>query len=168
MGRWKPILPFAGSTIIETVVGTALRACARVILVVGHRGPELTALFRGVGGVFVVDNPRWEHGMLSSLQRGAEHVRTRRFFVALGDMPWVGVDAYQALAGAPAADVVFPVFDGIRGHPVLFHERVKDALRAADPREASMRGIAARFSAAEVAWGDRSILRDIDTMEDLG
>ena len=44
MGRWKPVVPFDGRTIIETVVSTALRACSRVVLVTGYRGAELAAL----------------------------------------------------------------------------------------------------------------------------
>ena len=50
MGTWKPVLPFGGSTIIQTVVTAALRARARVILVTGYRaedlGPQVNATRR--------------------------------------------------------------------------------------------------------------------------
>ena len=166
MGAWKPTLPFGDSTIIGTVVAAALRVCARVILVTGYRGNELCALFGADPRVTTVENPDWELGIFSSIQRGATQVRTERFFVALGDMPWIPPRAFAALRDAPAADALFPTFNGQRGHPVLFSARIIPALRASDPAAGSMREIAARFSVAELPWPDETILRDIDTMED--
>ena len=166
MGAWKPTLPFGSANIIGTVVDSALRACARVILVTGYRGGELAALFSGEKRVTVVENPGWELGMFSSIRCGAARVTTERFFVALGDMPWIPSQAYGCLLQGPEADAVFPVFNGRRGHPVLFSRRIIPAVLAADPRSGSMREITAGFSAAELPWEDDSILRDIDTMED--
>jgi len=161
------VLPFGDTTIIEAVVATALRACSRVLLVTGYRAAELAALFRGRSRVTLVENPAWEQGMFSSVRRGVAEVTTTRFFVTLGDMPWIPGAVYEALLGREDADVVFPVHDGRRGHPVLFHERVKAAVTAADPARGSMRGIAASFRVAEVSWHDGSVLRDIDTESDL-
>jgi len=166
MGGWKPVMPFRGSTIVETVVANALGSCARVVLVTGYRGVELAELFRREPRVLAVDNPDWPLGMFSSIQCGIALVRTSRFFVTPGDMPWILPDVYEALLRGAPADVVVPVFDGSRGHPVLFHERVKDDALAADPAAATMREIASRFAVRELAWKDGSILRDIDTMED--
>jgi molybdenum cofactor cytidylyltransferase len=167
MGRWKPLMPFGGRTIIETVVAAALGTCARVLLVTGYRGGELAALFRGQPRVVPVENPGWEHGMFSSVRRGIAEAVTPRFFVTLGDMPWITAAVYDALLRHEHADVVFAAHGGQRGHPVLFHERVKAAVAAADPAHSSMRGIAESFLAAEVEWPDDSVLRDIDTESDL-
>jgi molybdenum cofactor cytidylyltransferase len=167
MGRWKPVLPFGTRTIIETVVMNALRACTRVILVTGYRGAELAVLFRGQARVHVVENSDWPLGMFSSIRQGAEHVRTPRFFIALGDMPWIGAEVYATLLEAPMADFVYPVSDGKRGHPVLCAGRVKDEVRHADPAAGSMREIASRLMVEEVPWRDDTIHHDIDTLEDL-
>ena len=167
MGRWKPVVPFGETTIIEAVVATALRACSRVLLVTGYRAAELAALFQGQPRVILVENREWEQGMFSSVRRGIAEVTTTRFFVTLGDMPWITAAVYEALLGQEAADVVFPLHDGRRGHPVLFHERVKAAVAAADPVRGSMRGIAASFRVSEMSWPDDSVLRDIDTESDL-
>ncbi len=118
MGRWKPLLPFRGGTIVGTVVEAALEACSRVILVTGFRGDELAARFAGTPRVLVVENPDWALGMFSSIRRGAARVESARFFVSLGDMPFVGSAIYRALLEAPEADFVFPVHGGVRGHPV--------------------------------------------------
>ena len=167
MGRWKPILPFRDSTIVQTVVATALRVCSRVVLVTGYRGTELASLFEGDPRVLPVANEAWQQGMFSSIRLGVSRVRTRRFFVTLGDMPWILPEAYAALLENEEADVVFPVHGGMRGHPVLFSERVKDAIAAADPESGSMRAVVESFHVSEVQWPDDSVLRDIDTEADL-
>lgn len=168
MGRWKPLMAFGGSTIIETVVSVALQACPRVVLVTGFRGAELAVLFGGERRIHLVDNPEWELGMFSSTRLGAAHVRTRRFFVTLGDMPWITPEVYRALlSGDDGSEVVFPVHGGRRGHPVLFHERVRTAIDAADPSRGSMRLIAESFVVRELPWPDDSVLKDVDTPADL-
>jgi molybdenum cofactor cytidylyltransferase len=168
MGAWKPTLPFAGGTIVGTVVDTALSVCARVILVIGYRGSELAVLFREEKRVTVVENPGWAIGMLSSIRCGAALISTERFFVALGDMPWITSRVYECLLRGPQADAVFPTFNGTRGHPVLFSRHVIPAVLASDPGSGNMRELTAGFSVAELPWEDDSILRDIDTMEDYG
>lgn len=167
MGRWKPVLPFGDSSIIQTVAASALRACPRVILVTGYRGGELAAIFRGEPRVHPVVNEDWPLGIFGSVRLGVSHAATARFFVTLGDMPWITEAVYQALLGEDEADVVFPVHDGRRGHPVLFHERVKPAIAAANPSRGSMRAIVESFRVREMPWPDASILRDIDTESDL-
>lgn len=166
MGDWKPLLPFRGSTILETAVGTALHACSRVVLVAGYRGGELVARFAAVPRVRVVTNPDWESGMFSSIKVGVAEIGADRFFIALGDMPYLGPEVYEALLEHPPADAVFPVFGGRRGHPVLFRSSVGNLVLAAGPETGGMREIAARGSIGEMAWKDDSVLRDIDTPED--
>ena len=166
MGDWKPALAFGDATIIETVVASALAACSRVILVTGYRGQELGALFHGELRVVPVENPNWPLGMFSSIRCGVAHVRTGRFFVSLGDMPWIRPALYTALLQCPPMDAVFPVFGGRRGHPVLFSQKVKRAVLSADPETGSMKDITSRLAYRELPWGDDSILRDIDTTQD--
>jgi molybdenum cofactor cytidylyltransferase len=167
MGTWKPVLSFGNSTIIRTVVGTALQACAHILLVTGYKGAELASLFQAEPRVVIVAHAGWEQGMFSSIQAGAAQVTTRRFFVTLGDMPWIPASVYRALLHHDEADIVFPEHGGRRGHPVLFHHGVRAAIAAADPREGSMRAIAATFPVREMPWPDDAILRDIDTAADL-
>jgi molybdenum cofactor cytidylyltransferase len=165
MGEWKPLLPFRGSTIIQTVVHVALSACARVLVVIGYRAQELASLLGEQPRVTLVTNPDWEMGMFSSIRVGARLVDTERFFVVLGDMPLIQPQVYDALLQVSAANAVFPVFDGKRGHPVLLDRAVRKAVLAADPRAGSMPGIISRFAVRELAWPDDSVLRDIDTPE---
>lgn len=167
MGRWKPLLPFRGGTILGTVVAAALETCRRVILVTGYRGSELASEFADEPRVVVAEHAGWELGMFSSIRRGAELVETGRFFIALADMPFVEPSVYRALLEAGGADFVFPVHAGARGHPVLAGPRVREAILVADPVTGSMKEIARQLRVAEVPWGDDSVLRDIDTPADL-
>jgi len=168
MGTWKPLLTFGSATIIQTVVARAASACRRVIVVAGYRGDELARLLRGTSGVEVVQNPEWELGVFSSIRRGAAEVGSERFYITLGDMPWIRPEVYAVLEEPPSADAVFPVFGGRRGHPVLVSQSVRQAVLETDPTVPTMRQVLARFAAREVEWTDDSILRDIDTPEDYG
>jgi molybdenum cofactor cytidylyltransferase len=148
-------------------VAAARAAGLPVILVTGFRGEELAAVFAGTPGVTVVHNPAWELGMFSSVRRGVAAAGSGGFFVTPADMPWITADHYARLLGVAGAEVVFPAHGGRRGHPVLFNGAVRNAVLAADPSTGRMREIAALFRVAEMAWEDDSILRDIDTKEDL-
>ena len=166
MGDWKPLLPFRGAAIIEAVVRVALEACERVILVTGYRAEELEGVFVGEPRVSVVRNPAWETGMFCSQQQGIARVRSDRFFITPGDMPLVGAAVYRALLASSAAEAVFPVFRGMRGHPVLLSRDVGQAALREDPATGRMLDIVRRFECREVQWTDDGILRDIDTPDD--
>lgn len=163
MGEWKLLLPFRGSTIIQTVVEAALPACSRVLLVTGYRAAELSRLFGGKPHVVLVDNPDWELGMFSSIQRAAWDVDTDRFFITLGDKPLITAEVYRALLAAEPADAVIAAFDGAWGHPVLCSARVRNAILKEDPASGTMKDIVSRFTVREVPWRDSSVLADVDT-----
>ena len=163
MGSWKLVLPFGSSTIVEHVVEAALSFCRRVILVAGYRGSELAKLFDCQDRVQVVAHDDWERGMFSSIQAGVRRVETSRFFLCLADLPLLHCDVFAALADVPDTDVVVPMFDGRRGHPVLLGSSVKDYVVRADPLAGSMREILRGFQQNELKWHDDSILRDTDT-----
>ncbi len=137
MGSFKPLLPFgpAEATVVETTVTSALAAGLRVILVLGHRGGEIaqrlgSCLGPGVlgqAGLVLVDNPRWEEGMMSSLQAGLAQVTGDHFSTLPADMPLVDASIHLALeaawkseraAGLPAVPL-FASCQGEAGHPVL-------------------------------------------------
>ena len=166
MRQWKPLLPFRGSTIIETVVDTALSVCGRIILVAGYRSDELSMLFVDKSRVRIELNSEWSRGMFSSIQCGISHLRTERFFIVPADMPLIGREIYKALLGAPACDAIFPVYDGRRGHPVLFANSIADVVLKENPITGRMRKIAERFEVCEMHCRNEAVLIDIDTMDD--
>ncbi|MGA2548018.1 MAG: NTP transferase domain-containing protein [Rectinemataceae bacterium] len=180
MGDLKPLLPFAGSTLVEAAVGAALDAGCRVLLVVGNRGAEVASPFgteahraaRERGRFLVVDNPNWERGLLGSIQAALSLVVGDAFFLAHADMPFIESVDYRALAEARAertsnglADAAFfASHDGVRGHPVLLPSAWIPEMLALDAR-GMMKDFLADRPIALVETG-RGALRDIDTPED--
>jgi len=171
MGKWKMLLPLeaegeAPATVVERSVRSALKACVRVILVVGYRGGELRRLFRGWKRVECVPNPAYAQGMFSSVKAGLRRVATDRCFLALGDMPLVSPDTYTEMLAAPPMDCVVPMYHGKRGHPVLMGFPVRRAVLGAD-QEAILRDVLSEFPTLSVPVEDPHILTDLDTADDL-
>ncbi len=165
MGRWKPVLPWRGATVVEASAAAALAACSRVLLVVGHRGDELVRLFAGRERVEAVPNPRYIAGLFSSIRAGIERVRSERFFVALADMPLVSPDLYLRLLGEPQADAVRPVYRGTRGHPVLLSARVIPLIRD-ESEDSTLRNVLARVECRDVPVDDPGAVLDLDLPDD--
>ncbi len=166
MNEWKPLLRFGSSTLIETVVMTALEVCRGVVLVAGYRGEELERVFASQPRVRMVKNPAWEAGMLSSVQAGVRRIDTERFFIVPGDMPYLTGEVYRALLSAPRADAVAPVYGRRRGHPVLLSSGLISKIAGAGREATTMREVLAGESFTIIPWKDDSVLRDIDTPEE--
>jgi molybdenum cofactor cytidylyltransferase len=178
---FKPLLPFAGATLVEAAAAAAIGAGCRVLLVVGHRGDEVAAVFdaaryrplRDAGGMLVVRNPKWEEGLLGSIQAALPSLRGEAFFIAHADMPFLRPDDYTALASARSARVsgsglgeaVFIASCGDkRGHPVLVPSTWASAIAALPPGD-RLRPFFREKPAVLVEIGPAA-LRDIDTPED--
>jgi molybdenum cofactor cytidylyltransferase len=170
MSQWKMTLPFGTGTVIEASVRAALEVCGRVILVTGHRSEELIELFSGQERVLPVVNERYAEGMFCSIRRGVEEVRSKRFYLSLGDMPRVGAEVYRALAVRPAVDAVIPKYRGKKGHPLLLSAAVGLAVLCARAggggEEPTLRDVLAELPTLTVPVDDPYILQDIDTAED--
>jgi molybdenum cofactor cytidylyltransferase len=165
MGGWKLSLLLDGKPLIERSVEGALEACGRVILVTGYRAEDLERLFSGNERVVLVRNPEYRSGMFSSIRAGAEEVRTERFFIALGDMPLVEKEVYNALLGHEGAPAVIPKYRGKKGHPLLLKREVRDIILRLGP-EKTMRDALALVATLAVPVQSRNVLLDIDERED--
>ena len=169
MGSWKLMLPFAGKTVIETVVANALDVCPRVILVTGYRSDELTRMFAGNDRVCCIENTKWPEGMFSSIRCGVSAITGRRFFIALADMPAVSRRAFTVLMDARGDldnRVVVPVRNSRRGHPVLLPSSIIPKVIQGGPEIVSMKDIIRTMPVLEISWDDDTIFRDIDTPDE--
>ncbi len=125
MGRPKQTLPFRGKTVLEAVVDTALRSSlARVVVVLGHRAAELSALLAG-RDAGLVTNADYLKGQSSSTKLGLQAVRddADAALFLLGDQPLVSLATIESLLEAyrqQPSPIIQPVFEGRRGNPVLF------------------------------------------------
>lgn len=191
-GKWahKLLLPWPpgppeppgppARTIVQASVQSALDSGCEVILVVGHEGARVAALFSGEARVRVVRNEAWERGMLGSIQRGidalppASATRDRSaVFIHHADMPSASSDTFSTLLAAAASRAAAglpdaPLFAGWRGspgHPVLVPARLLPAILALDPG-APLKPFLLAQGGVVVETGCPGVLRDIDTPVD--
>ncbi len=169
MGKWKPMLPYKNKTIIETVVENAFSLCSRVILVTGYKGTELEKLYRDNKNVIPVRNNNFERGMFSSIQTGMPLIQADWFFITMGDMPEIKKPLYTTLLCTletnPSIDIVRPLFNGKRGHPVLLKKNVVQTILS-EPADSEMKNVFTHHRVLELPLDLPESFKDIDTEED--
>lgn len=165
MGFPKPLLTYQGERFIDRLVRIFGAVCKELVVVRSAASGEWT-----VAGAHLVNNPRPERGMLSSLQCGLSAVSSEcdAIFFTPVDYPAIAESTVSRLAAAWAGDpIVIPRYRGRRGHPVLISralvpefEHVPDSAQAAD---------VVRRHEPEIRYvdvDDPAILRDVDTPEE--
>src|SRR5258708_3177074 len=121
MGQFKPRLPLGERSAIEYgISGFHTAGLREVIVVTGHRARELTNVLKGQ--VRCVFNPSYDSGMYSSIVAGLQSLppETDAFFVLPADIPLVRPSTIMALVAAyhdTRTAIIYPVFQGKRGHP---------------------------------------------------
>ena len=167
----KILLPWDGRTVIEMVVSRLLAArVPEIVVVTGHRAAAVTEVLAHLP-VKVVVNPEFAQGeMLSSVQTGIRSLSPdiAACLIVMGDQPTLEgrvigrlLDAYATTGG----EMLVPVFQGQRGHPVLFGKRFWPELLALET--GAPRDVLRRYPdrVVQVDVNTDSILRDIDTPE---
>jgi len=172
MGCPKLLLPFAGQTIIETVVSEAQssRVDGTLLVLGAHREKILNILKDRTISTSI--NSRFQKGMLSSVQTGFRSLPsgTRAAVILLGDQPEISktiIDlVVQAYVGS-GKGIVLPTFRKERGHPVLIDMKYKGEIERLAP-DVGLRGVVYSHpeDIFEVPVDEPGILKDIDTFED--
>ena len=173
MGRPKLLLPYRGTTIIESVLA-AVRGAAvdRTIVVLGFGRGLIEPLVRP-SAVEIVVNPDPGRGMLSSVQAGLAALPPEpgAAFIVPGDHPDLTPEVFAALLEArrdSGRGLVVPVFGGKGGHPLLVDLSYRDEISRLDPA-AGLRGLLTLFPAdvCRLPWADAGVAVDIDTPDDF-
>jgi len=176
-GGAKLTAPWRGGVLIDGALAAAFAAPARSVIVVTGADPGVAGAARAFAAgiaqaprlrlVYAADHTQ---GMAASLRAGLEALPTDAAgaFVFLGDMPAIPPTILQPLAAALAegALAAAPVFEGRRGHPVLFGRELFEALRnlAGDQGGRSvLDSLGAGLTLIEAA--DSGIAFDIDRRE---
>lgn len=163
MGKWKMMMPWGEGTILDSALASALAFCDRVVLVTGFRGEELAACYQDHPAIDVVFNPHYQSGMFSSIQCGVSHIRSPRFFLALGDMPEVTPGVYRRLWACSETDTCFiPAYERGKGHPVLLPQRAIELIRRA-AEGTTLRDIINQMVMRVVPVDAQGIHWDVDT-----
>jgi molybdenum cofactor cytidylyltransferase len=172
MGQNKLFLPYAASTVIDTII-TELIACDGVrdiVVVTGHEA-ERVADHLKIYPVRYVFNPAYAQAeMLVSIQTGLRALpdSITAALIVLGDQPRLRREIVQRVIDAAESDaLIVPSFDMKRGHPILISRSVWPSILMLPP-EASLRDVIRAHAdhIRYITFDDDSVLRDIDTPED--
>ena len=169
MGRPKALLPIHSRTFLENILDAISHTSIEdVFVVLGHHRKEIEERVKLPSVVF---NPDYEQGMVTSFQAGIRALSwdASAAFLFLVDHPLVDPKTLEAMIERLAPNrIVLPVFEGRRGHPVLFSSEVLQEILALPPSQGT--NIVVRKNPArivEVSVNAPGILVDIDTPEDL-
>jgi molybdenum cofactor cytidylyltransferase len=171
-GAFKPLLPFRGTTVIETAIGS-LKAggVPDIIVVTGFKSEAMHPVLARCGVQEVV-NTHPELGMFSSVLTGAAAIDddVEAILILPGDMPLVQPSTIRVLIDnffENGTDVLYPTFLGRRGHPPIISRR---CLTGNLPPElpGGLRTLLQAFEATtrELPVQDEGILIDIDTQDE--
>ena len=133
MGKPKLLLPFGGSTILEQSIDSLLDSkVGEIIVVVGDRAQEMTEKI-GNRPVKVIINPDYRQGMSTSIIKGVRLLdeKSRAVMLVLADQPLIDAVTTNKLVEAfrsHSKGITVPVYQGKRGHPVIFSIEYKNEL----------------------------------------
>jgi CTP:molybdopterin cytidylyltransferase MocA len=169
MGRDKVLLPFGGSTMLETVLSKLRQAnVERTVVVLRPDLPDADLRARRAGAE-VVMNPHPEGEMLVSIRLGIETLASsvEAFFVWPADHPAVRPETLRDLAARASRDLaIIPVYAGGRGHPALLGAGLVSEIAQISPDEGLRQLWRKRVDAVrELSVEDPGILANLDDPE---
>lgn len=144
---------------------------AAAVAVLGHESESVSEALAGLP-IEVARNVAHSDGQATSVRTGVAWARERdagAVVIGLGDMPWVDVGVYRALAETWRSEdpgIVVPEYDDRRGNPVLFDARhFGELLELAG--DSGGRVLFERHPVRRVAVDDPGIHRDVDRPGDI-
>lgn len=173
MGRQKLLMPFGGSTVIETVLENIYKAGLGPVCAVFSA--ELAERIKPRAGLLeTAVNPAPERGQSSSLAIGLAMLpEGADFCIMLGDLPNAKPDdmalLYEKFRARPDGKTVLaPLRDGAFGHPIFYSAEWKERFKAAEGDTGGkiiLKRCGGEIMTVEASDGH---FRDIDTPEDYG
>lgn len=172
MNRQKMLLPFEGSTIIETVVDKAIQSnIPECFVVLGSHAESIKKQLEGRAVQFI-ENRDYQTGMLSSVISGINRISTETdaAIILLGDQPMVEIQVINQLIKSylkSLKGIVIPVYRAKRGHPILIDLKYREEINNLNP-EVGLRELMMNRAddILEIEVDSEKILNDIDTPED--
>jgi molybdenum cofactor cytidylyltransferase len=161
MGSPKALLPYQGRPFLEHLleVTSHREIGARRVVLGAHAEPIAKAV--NLKADEVVINHEWEKGQLSSIQAALRSLPpgTEGILLCLIDHPLISSALVQELIEQfhkTKSPIVLPVYEGRRGHPVIFSASLYDELLRA-PLETGARA---------VVWAHKGEIEEVRTNEE--
>lgn len=109
------------------------------------------------------------HSLAAGVRQLNEASQADAVAVFLGDMPWLNEHSLKALlAHATAQNIVLPLFEGQRGHPVIFGRQFWPELMQLTGDSGARQVLMAHPAAhCTVVLDDPGLVRDVDTPQAL-
>lgn len=172
MKSFKPLLSLGGCTVLEQAIRSFLdRGIKDIRVVVGHRANDLFPVIERLG-VQTIVNPNFSEGMFSSVNAGVKSLTHEilGFFLLPVDNPIVNRDTLEALQNtfySTKYGIIYPSYQGQRGHPPLISSRYSNEVQAWN-QPGGMRALLEQYEhdAINIEVDDPGILLDMDTLED--
>ncbi|MDR0839119.1 MAG: NTP transferase domain-containing protein [Oscillospiraceae bacterium] len=168
MGEYKPLLPVGGLPAIRGTVEIALAAGAHPVVVTGFRAEDLERALDG-SGALLAHNAEYASGMFSSVLTGARALPgdASAFFLLPADCRAVRPETLKLLISEAEhrEGIVFPTYEGRRGHPPLIPGALLPGLLAHGGEDGA-RGYFDKFPSSGVETDDPGVLLDMDTPRD--
>jgi molybdenum cofactor cytidylyltransferase len=161
MGSPKALLPYQGRPFLEHLleVVTHPKIGVRRVVLGAHAEPIAKEVH--LSGDEIVINDEWEKGQLSSIQAAIRSLPsgTDGMLLCLIDHPLISMTLVGELIDefyAKRARILLPVYEGRRGHPVIFAASLYDELLRA-PMDKGARA---------VVWAHAEEVREVRTTEE--
>ena len=161
MGSPKALLPYQGRPFLEHLLDVAKHPSIGVRRVVLGPDAEIISSQVSLSPQEVVINNEWERGQISSIQAAIHSLPagTEGILLCPVDHPLISSSLVNDLIESfekTRAPVVIPLFEGRRGHPVIFASRLYDELLKA-PEDKGARA---------VVWAHAHEICEVSTTEE--
>jgi CTP:molybdopterin cytidylyltransferase MocA len=172
IGGFKPLMPVGSYTAVERVIMCFQRAgISDIKVVVGFQAGRVAEAIERLGAEAVY-NSRYNEGMFTSIQAGVRAAAsdTRGFFILPADIPLVShttVKEILKLWESNQYGIIYPTFNGERGHPPLISLAYREEILGGGGRGGLRETLALHEeSAYDLATEDQGVLLDMDARED--
>jgi molybdenum cofactor cytidylyltransferase len=175
MGSPKALLPYQGRPFLEHLLKVTSHPKIGARRIVLGAQAELIADAVRLAADEVVINAEWEKGQLSSIQAGIRNLPagTDGMILCLIDHPLISATLVDELierfySGPAMPPIALPVYQGKRGHPVIFSSGVYEELMTA-PLEQGARSVvwAHAGEVAEVVTSEQGCVLNLNDPETM-
>ena len=162
MGNFKPLMPFGETTVLQSILHLLkAKQVTEIAVVTGYRAEEMNYALQQEDITILYNGAYRKSHMFDSICMGFDYMKDRAEHVILWpvDIPAVTEETVEKLlcAAEKSEGVVYPVHNGISGHPVIFSH---------DGREGLYGALKKIQAVTEIAVEDPFVLMDMDTKED--
>lgn len=176
MGASKLTLPFAGTTLLDRVLRTALGSKAdQVFVVTGSHRDETGPIIASYERASEIYNVGWSEGQSTSVAAAVEHsidAGCEALVLMVADQPFVRIEHLNALIAEYRKSQAFACVPRVRsrdGSPCLFGRKCFDDLLAlqGDKGARSLYRQWPEGLISYVPFSDPQLFYDVDTPEDM-